>query len=158
MSNEYRTVAALVFLVAVGGVTFMWEKYRQAERQPEQQIVSSAFSCSDKELESVALHVLAPELNHGPTSVAFELGYGQESELNAQRARLDDYRSRIQKMRDPRLRAAYLKWIDFWQQENDDAREEMVSGTKRRAWLEYQQQQKAERAAIKQRSQTIPRP
>lgn len=118
------------------------------------------MSCSHNhhKLELAALHVLHPILGHGPSYLSFQLGFGNPTDVTSQAARIKEYRDRVGRMDDPCVRRAYNKWLDFWQEENDKAREEMTTGVKRAAWLEHQKRSEAERDAIELVAETIPRP
>lgn len=110
-----------------------------------------------EELEKAALRVLTPSLGWGPTSVSFELGFGNPKELDQQHARIADYRRRVQKL-EPNVRRAYEKWLDFYQRENDEARQEMETGAKRALWLRHKEKEARERADIDRCVKSIPRP
>lgn len=115
---------------------------------------------SDRELELAALHILAPMLNHGPSALSFELNLHDASEaaLNRQRDKIAEYRQRVAAMSDKRVRRAYNHWLDFYQRENDEAREEMETGICRQAWLRREERRNGENVAIETNAALIPKP
>lgn len=110
---------------------------------------------NDNELSTAALRNLPQSVKSGPTVVSFELGYGKIAELNAQREAIEEYRQRLSLVTDTRTRRAYEKWLDFFQRENDKAREEADTGARRRAWLESKARRRLEEARVEQQQQEI---
>jgi len=112
------------------------------------------------ELKDAALSVLQPTLGRGPSSLSFELALhdGNELALNRQRDLIAEYRTRVAQMDDSHIRAAYNYWLDFYQRENDEAREEFTTGIKRKAWLQRAEQVRHEREASQRNFEAIPKP
>jgi hypothetical protein len=113
---------------------------------------------NDKELNTAALRNLPQSVKTGPTAISFELGYGSLSKLDAQLNAIKEYRQRVSRITDKRIRKAYERWLDFFQRENDEARLESETGVRRKAWLEYKAREQAEQLKIRQHQEEIVKP
>lgn len=102
------------------------------------------------DLERAALRALPDSLKHGPTATGFQLDLfgATEAALEAQQQRILEYRERVGKIQDKKLRAAYIKWLDFFQRENDAAREEARTHTRRDEWAARKKQRSNETDAV----------
>lgn len=113
---------------------------------------------TDDELDTAALRNLPQSVKRGSSVLQFQLGYGSEDALNAQRDAIREYRQRVAALTDKRTRKAYEHWLDFFQQENDEARQEMLTGVRRKAWLLHKAKQEDERSRIRRNQEAIGKP
>lgn len=114
------------------------------------------------DLRRAVLRAMPVELKLGPTATSFELGLldATEAELNAQHDRLLSFRARVEKSTtlDAPTREAYLHWLDFFERQHSEARQEMETGERRRAWVAQQEARRAEEARLQRYAERIQRP
>ena len=110
------------------------------------------------DIDTAALRNLPQSVKRGPTELAFQLGYGSKADLDRQRDAIQECRLKVSQIQDKATRKAYEGWLNYFQAENDRAREEMETGKLHKQWLAYKERQEAEERRIKRCQDSIEKP